>query len=177
MGKKIKDKERDWVMLALSERSGLSKFHKQVRREINEKIGYDSNVFLPHQVKKVASKLVPVLLFDGYAFVQDDGKDDFEDRVKDSAGGTISKVLTGSRGISYVSNKEIDRYKEALEKLVYSYTPTIGELVEGTEGVFKKLEGIVVDVNSEAKTADVQFKMLTREVLAKGLTFIALAPK
>lgn len=171
------ENKRKWAMFALHEFVELARNATHVKKEFRNKMGEGVELFLPVKIQTVASKDFQVNLFDGYAFVQNDGTPDFEERALKVRGIYIEKVLHTAGKLSYVRDSEIVRYRESLNEMVYTFIPEVKDIVEGAKGIFKSMVGIVVGVDKAKKTADVVFKTRTREVLAKDLSFIALAPK
>lgn len=163
-----------WATFTLHEFVDLSKNSFHVEKEIKNFMG-DVEVFLPFHKQEVASRSFYVDLFEGYAFVRHDGKPDFEDRARGVRGSYVDRALRTSKGISFINGEKIYKYKDALKEMVYPYIPEEGDIVEGVEGVFRKMVGVVLSVDLKKKTADVKFKTRTREVRAKDLSFIALA--
>lgn len=166
-----------WVAFTLHEFVELSRNAPQVERELRQHFGEDSEIFIPVQVQNVSSRDFCVNLFDGYAFVKHTGSQDFDRLARKMRGSYVERVLKSSGKVSYVQGSEIEKYRSKLKGMVYSFVPGVGDLVEGVEGTFKSMIGMVTRVDVVKKTADVRFKTRTREVLAKDLSFIAIALK
>lgn len=166
-----------WATFVLHEFVDLSKNAPHVSREMRNHMGDLVETFLPVDIQKISSREFQVMLFEGYAFAKHDGQPDFEDRACSLRGAYVEGVLCSSGRVSYVPGSEIERYRKNMQELVYTYAPEVGDLVEGVEGMFKSMLGVVKRVDMNAKVADVKFRTRTREVVAKNLSFVALAPK
>lgn len=166
-----------WATFMLHEFVDLGKNASHVDREMKNHMGDCVETFLPVEFQKISSREFQVLLFEGYAFAKHDGLSDFEDRACSLRGAYVEGVLCNSGRVSYIPGSEIDRYRKNMKELVYTYTPEVGDLVEGVEGMFRSMLGVVKRVDMVSKVADVKFRTRTREVVAKNLSFIALAPK
>jgi len=166
-----------WAAFTLHDFVDLLKNAAQVEREIKNHMGAGVEVFLPVQVQTVSAREFQVHLFDGYAFAKHDGSNDFERRAKKVRGNYVDRVLSFSGKLSFVSGTEIEKYRGLLDEMVYTFVPAVGDLVEGVEGTFKRMIGIVTRVDVAKRSADVKFKTRTREVLAKDLSFIAIILK
>ena len=167
-----------WATLILRDFVDLYSMEPQVRREIKMAMGNTCEVFLPICTHTISSKDFKVSIFDGYAFVRHDGVKDFESRLRKLRLCYTQGVLyNGKNKVHYVSGSEIAKFRKELNQRIYNCAPSVGSLVEGVEGIFSSMVGMVMSVNTEKKTADVLFKTKTREITANNLSFIALKIK
>jgi transcription antitermination factor NusG len=166
-----------WATFLLHEYVEVSKSVASITRELTNILGDQIEVFVPVQTHNIAAREIQVILFDGYAFVKHDGSPDFDSRVKRARGSYISSALIYNGKVSYISGKEITKYREKLKEMVFSFIPEVGDLVEGVDGTFANMVGIVLSVDKVAKRSDVKFRTKTREVVARNLSFLALRLK
>lgn len=166
-----------WVTVQVHEFVEFHKMGASVVREVENIMASEVEVFIPFILHNVAGQDRPTQLFDGYIFIKHDDTHDFETRVRRARGTYLGGPLLRGGKISYISGSEIEKYREMLQKDLYSYIPSIGDTVEGLEGRFKGMLGVVEAVNEIDKVADVRFITRTRAVTATGLTFLALRPR
>jgi transcription antitermination factor NusG len=166
-----------WATFVIQEYISVEKSYMGIEREMQGILGEHIECFIPVSNHVIASREILVTLFEGYSFACHDGKSDFERRAKSVKGTYIAGPLIHNGRLSYVSGKEIERYRNMLKEVVYPYTPEVGDIVEGVDGIFTSMVGIVLSVDLKDKSADVRFQTQTREVVAKSLSFIALKLK
>lgn len=163
-----------WAILSLYEFVDIAKSRNSIISEVKETLGKSIEVFLPVDVKNIASRNIEVNLFDGYVFVRHPGSSSFEDDLIGFRGSYIEGPLLKKNKVSYISGSEINKYTNQMKEMVYTFTPSEGELVIGIEGTFSNLKGVVRSVNHINKTADVLFRTRTREVYAENISFLFL---
>jgi transcription antitermination factor NusG len=166
-----------WATFVVQEYVSVEKSYMSIEKEMHSIMGDHVECFIPVSNHVIASREILVTLFEGYSFACHDGKSDFERRAKSVKGTYIAGPLVYNGRLSYVSGKEIEKYRNMLKEVAYTFTPEVGDIVEGVEGMFTSMVGIVLSVDLKSKSADVRFKTKTREVVAKSLSFIALKLK
>lgn len=153
-----------WLVLELNEGCSLADHHSNIINEISDVFGEEKDFFLPVFTKKVKDKLVSVVLFEGYVFIQSSEDDSKIMGVKSEY---IKGPLRNGRTFSFVRNRDINKFKDELQKMITNLIPKKGQRVMAKVGTFKNLEGKVKSVNKREMTARVVFEQATRVVQAK----------
>ena len=172
---KVTEPVSAWATFTLQEYVDVAKSVTSIVREMSNILGEKIECFVPVQTHQIAAREVQVTLFEGYSFACHDGTKEFEAKARRARGTYIHGPLLNNGKLSFVSGKEISKYREKLKEMVYTYIPEAGDIIEGVDGT--NMVGIVLSVDLKNKRADVRFQTQTREVLAKNLSFIALRLK
>lgn len=137
----------------------------ELRRELD--VEEDWAVFIPARVYEKRGKRITVHLMEGYAFVAT-GLDEVHyfrlenSKLVEQVMGT--RTTRGMRVLSVIPDSQIvDLRRRLSEEVAADIIPGMQVLV--TEGVYSKLEGIVMD--TEGDHAVVRFELRSLEVISK----------
>lgn len=166
-----------WLTLVLYDYVEVCSSIEAIRREVCHCMGAPTlEVFIPARKYLVGPRTIDRVLFEGYVFIKDTGKVDFEEKAKRIRGNNLVGPLTFGKRLAYLEDSIIREYQEQLSSIEYPYVPEIGESVAGLDGTFANMPGIVKKIDHDKGVADVLFNMATREVLATNLSYLAIRP-
>jgi len=154
-----------WMILEVND-DGESLFERYelIEAELLEIFGNETPFFIPSYIEKIKDKVVGLDLIGGYVFVQ---KNESSESVAASMTSRNLKGIMVERGRSAsVTGADINNYKKRLQQSIQDLAPKKGSLVVPKVGTFKNIEGRVVSVSRDKKSATVVFSKSSRTVQA-----------
>lgn len=158
-----------WVALELTRHGEKlveeGTFDEELRKALN--VEEDWPVFIPARAYEKNGKRITVHLMEGYAFVATGLDEIYYFRLENSK--LVEQVMSsrGARGLrrlETIHDSEVSDLRRRLSKEVAAdIVPGMTVLV--TDGVYSKLEGVVMDV--EGDHAVVRFELRSLEVISK----------
>jgi len=164
-----------WLIIQLDEECSLERNHQSIIHDLISAFGKGVKTYLPIHIEKVGEKVIHTILFDGYVFVCCQGMSDIEGKLDKIRGPLVRGAVPSKRGLQYVDNSEIERYKKLLEKKLKEFIPTKNQKVIAKVGTYRNMEGTVKKVDRKELTATVLFSMRSRDVTDK-IKLINLSP-
>lgn len=161
---KYKGRSNKWIIIQLAEDCDLLEKYDAIESDLKKIFGDTADYFIPVYREKVNEKPVSLLLFEGYVFVKctDTVKEWlFKERTENLLG-----PLYENGKCKYINNKDINKFKDDIQKMIRNKIPEKGQTVIPKEGDYKNLEGRVVSVNKNKMIATVVFEKRSRVVEA-----------
>ena len=122
--------------------------------------------YLPMHEEKIGSRNYYTVLYDNYFFVQHNGAQDFEEKLRRLRTSVIEGPLLSNGRITYKLGSFIEGLRaQALERAT-SYVPEVGEMVTCLHEATGRMDGLVMYVDPEEKIATVKIVMRSREIIA-----------
>jgi transcription antitermination factor NusG len=132
--------------------------------ELIRVFGEETQFFIPAYIEKVKDKVIGIDLIGGYLFVEKTVSSD------SAVAGMSSPYIKGrmSEGAKSctMTGASINNYKRKLLESIKNLAPKKGAVVVPKVGTFKSLEGKVISVARDRKSARVLFKKSSRIVQA-----------
>jgi transcription antitermination factor NusG len=138
--------------------------YELLESELIRMFGEETAFFIPSYIEKVKDKVIGIDLIGGYLFVE-------RTADSESAIATVSspyikgRMPDGSRS-GVTTGAHINAYKKKLLDCIKGLAPKKGSVIVPKVGTFKSLEGKVVSVSRDRKSARVIFKKSSRIVQA-----------
>jgi len=151
----------NWLIIRIKEGCELSENFDLIERELNLILESDTEYFIPAYVEKVEDQYIPIVLFEGYVFVRC-----AHCSCDSSSISCLDGPLVVNKSIQYARNRDINNFKDKLNKQIQDMIPKKGQLIVPKVGTFKNLEGTVISVNRKKRTAKAIFKQASRVVSA-----------
>lgn len=147
------ENKKQWVVAELTYQ-GENEVPERLIQILQDSYGVDTDMFIPAQTFYRRNSYVTICLMEGYIFLEGGRPASFYLDLEGTR--YISKILTKDdplgRYLSYVSHGEIEAMRgKLLEQTRREFQE--GDVVEVVEGVYEHLDGTVVALNQEAKTA------------------------
>lgn len=154
-----------WMILEVNDDGeSLYERYELLESEIIRVFGDDTSFFIPAYIEKVKDKTIGIDLIGGYLFVE-------KNATSEGALATVSspyikgRMPEGARsGVTTGAN--VNSYKKKLTDIIKGLAPKKGAVVVPKVGTFKNLEGKVMSVARDRKSAVVMFKKASRVVQA-----------
>lgn len=153
-----------WIIVELRESASLEEDHEIIESHILEAFGSSTQYFLPIYKERFRDGSAVILLFDGYFFLQI--QDIFEERINRFRNEYIKGPLYVNGKYSYVTDADIEKFKNQLKKKIKDMIPHKGDAVVPKVGIFNNLKGKVIKIDRKNFIAHVEFRSATRVVEA-----------
>lgn len=154
-----------WMIIEIND-DGENLFDRYeiIEAEIISVFGETTAFFIPSYIEKVKDKVIGIDLIGGYVFVE---------RTESSEGIVVSmsspylkgRMKETSRSAT-ITGASINEYKKRLLQSIKDLAPKKGSLVVPRVGTFKNVEGKVVSVARDRRSATVVFRKSSRIVQA-----------
>lgn len=164
IGYRFKNNNESWLTIELNENCSLQESYKIIEKELEEMFGEDVMYFLPIYIEKEKENCSVFQFFPGYIFIKCSETVSVNDFKKTDH---LEKILYEGSHPSFVTNRDINKFKTKIKLELLKRLPAIGYKVLVKEGVFKNQEGTVKSINRREKTAIIEFRKRTRIVTAK----------
>jgi len=136
--------------------------YELLESELIRVFGEETPFFIPSYIEKVKDKVVGIDLIGGYLFVEKTPSSET------AVSGMVSPYIKGRmpEGSRVTTGANINEYKRKLLDSIKNMAPKKGAIVVPKVGTFKSLEGKVISVARDRKSAKVLFKKSSRIVQA-----------
>ena len=159
------DRASEWMILALNgDDEETHSRYDLIEAEILRVFGENVEFFIPSFVEKVKDRAVGMDLMTGYVFVQRTAESETA-FVENPSPYFKCEMRSGSRS-DVIKGDTINGYKKKLLEEIKGKAPKKGDTVIPKVGTFKSMEGTVVSVSKDRRTATVIFKRASRIVQA-----------
>lgn len=154
-----------WMILEVNDDGEtLYERYELLESEIISIFGDDTSFFIPAYIEKVKDKIVGMDLIGGYIFVEKTSTS--EGAIEMMTSPYIKgRMLEGARQ-GNITGEVINSYKKKLLESIKNLAPKKGDKVVPRVGTFKNVDGKVVSVSRDRKSATVVFKKSSRTVQA-----------
>jgi transcription antitermination factor NusG len=154
-----------WMILEVNDDGeNLYDRYELLESELIRIFGEEVQFFIPAYIEKIKDKIVGVDLIGGYLFVEK--KHESESAIAVMTSPYIKGRMAEGGRSGFITGANINEYKKKMLDYIKNMAPKKGSLVIPKVGTFKNLEGKVVSVARDRKSATVMFKRSSRVVTA-----------